>query len=83
MTTLDLFVTNRGDIICLYDDVLHEELSRFMGRSVITRASHVEPSDGGWTADMGPSGGPVLGPFNTRKEALNREREWLCQNLFT
>jgi hypothetical protein len=44
----------------------------------ITRASHVEPdSDGKWCADMGPSVGPVLGPFVTRREALAAEREWL------
>lgn len=32
------------------------------GPSKVTRASHVEPHpDGGWLADMRPSGGPILG----------------------
>jgi hypothetical protein len=45
---------------------------------MITRASHVEPDrDGFWWADMGPSGGPVLGPYGSRTEALGAEREWL------
>ena len=49
-----------------------------LGKLQITRASHVEPdSDGNWWADMGPVGGPVLGPFGTRGEALQAERGWL------
>ena len=53
---------------------------RALGKLQITRASHVEPdSDGNWWADMGPSGGPVLGPFGTRGEALAAERRWLLQ----
>jgi hypothetical protein len=34
-----------------------------------------------WTADMSPVGGPVLGPFATRTEALQKETEWLDQRL--
>lgn len=30
-----------------------------------------------WFADMSPSGGPVGGPFLTRQEALDWERDWL------
>ena len=43
------------------------------------RASHVEPIEGSasWSADMSPVGGPVLGPFNLRHEALAAERRWL------
>ena len=38
----------------------------------------MEPDlDGNWWADMGPVGGPVLGPFGTRGEALQAERGWL------
>jgi hypothetical protein len=44
----------------------------------IRRASHVEPTeDGRWTADMAPVGGPLLGPFPLRSEALAREQDWL------
>lgn len=33
-----------------------------------------------WWADMTLSGGPVLGPFSTRQEALEAEIEWLKQH---
>ena len=34
-----------------------------------------------WTADMGPSGGPVLGPFALRAEALAAEYQWIERNV--
>jgi len=33
----------------------------------------------GWTADMAPVGGPLLGPFKLRADALAAEREWLSR----
>jgi hypothetical protein len=49
-----------------------------LGHPEISRASHVEPDGrGGWTADLGPVGGPVLGPFALRSEALAAELAWL------
>lgn len=68
------------------EDVLGEDvalLGELVAPDVRTeRASHVEPSaDGGWTADMAPVGGPVLGPFPLRAQALSAEREWLRDNL--
>ena len=33
-----------------------------------------------WQADMAKSGGPILGPFESRAEALASEREWLRVN---
>lgn len=33
-----------------------------------------------WAADMGPSAGPVLGPFDTRADALAAEVAWLREN---
>ena len=60
---------------CIYDDALD---LREIGKLQITRASHVEPdAEGYWWADMGRSGGPVLGPYGSRSEALGAEREWL------
>jgi hypothetical protein len=51
------------------------------GDARVVRASHVEPDDrGGWLADMSPSGGPVLGPFKLRAEALVAEVGWLRTN---
>jgi hypothetical protein len=72
---MELVVDADGDVRCVYGEEL--DLREF-GRLQITRASHVEPDrDGFWWADMGPSGGPVLGPFRSRTEALGAEREWL------
>ena len=52
-----------------------------LGSAVVTRASHVEPAPtGGWTADLAPSGGPLLGPFHLRAEALDAERKWLWEH---
>jgi hypothetical protein len=71
----ELVVDAAGGVRCIYDEMLD---LRQLGRLQITRASHVEPDqDGLWWADMGPSGGPVLGPFRSRSEALEAERGWL------
>ena len=72
---MELIVDAGGDVRCIYDEALD---LRALGKLQITRASHVEPdSDGNWWADMGPVGGPVLGPFESRSEALRAERKWL------
>ncbi len=75
-TEMELVIDAGGSIRCIYG----EELDlRALGRLQITRASHVEPDrDGFWWADMGPSGGPVLGPYGSRSEALAAERKWLA-----
>ncbi len=75
MNTVELVVGAGGDVRCIYDEGID---LREIGKLQITRASHVDPdSDGNWLADMGPSGGPVLGPFVSRSEALVAERKWL------
>ena len=52
-----------------------------LGQQQITRASHVEPDDSGrWLADMAPVGGPILGPYERRSEALDAEVAWLEEN---
>ena len=72
---MELVVGVDGVARCIYDEVLD---LREIGKLQITRASHVEPDrDGYWWADMGPSGGPVLGPYGSRTEALGAERGWL------
>jgi hypothetical protein len=74
-TTVELVVGVDGGVSCIYDEAVD---LREIGRLTITRASHVEPDqDGNWLADMGPAGGPVMGPFGTRSEALAAERAWL------
>ncbi len=73
---MELVVAADGVARCIYDEALD---LREIGTLKITRASHVEPdAEGYWWADMGPSGGPVLGPFGSRTEALVAEREWLA-----
>jgi len=74
---MELVVDAGGCVRCVYDEALD---LRELGKLQITRASHVEPDRNGfWWADMGPSGGPVLGPFRSRTEALGAERGWLIQ----
>ena len=73
-TKVELVVDAGSDVRCIYGEELH---LRAVGKLQITRASHVEPDrEGFWWANMGPSGGPVLGLFRGRTEAL--EREWLA-----
>ena len=79
-TEMELVVGVEGGVKCIYGDAL---ALRAFGKLLITRASHVEPdSEGSWWADMGPVGGPVLGPFGGRGEALQAERGWLQTRHF-
>jgi hypothetical protein len=72
---MELVVGADGVARCIYDEALD---LREIGTLKITRASHVEPDAAGyWFADMGPSGGPVLGPYGSRSEALGAERRFL------
>jgi len=68
-----------GSILAIYSDDRIEAL-RLIGETTVTRASHVEPLGDGWSADMSPVNGPVLGPFPSRQAALNAEVEWLTVN---
>jgi hypothetical protein len=55
-----------------------------LGRLSISRASSVEPDhDGRWWADLAPVGGPRLGPFALRSEALHAEVAWLESHWLT
>lgn len=66
-----------GRVKFIYDDAA-AEVAKEVGALTIKRASHVEPDErGDWWADMGPVGGPPLGPFRTRESALAAERVWL------
>ena len=70
-----LVVDRAGRVRCLYGEAI--DLAA-LGRPTIARASHVEPdADGRWLADLRPVGGPVLGPFGRRGEALEAEAAWL------
>ncbi len=75
---MELVIGNDGSIKAIYDEVID---LRLLGAISLTRASHVEPDDSGnWTADLSPVGGPTLGPFTQRSEALWAELRWLELN---
>lgn len=72
---MQLIIDRSGSVRCVYDETI--DLSA-LGNVQIARASHVEPDDRDrWLADLSPVGGPSLGPFRLRSEALAAERRWL------
>jgi hypothetical protein len=72
---MQLLISPDGTIRCIYAETI--DLAQ-IGRASISRGSHVEPDqDGRWFADLAPVGGPRLGPFSRRSDALNAEAEWL------
>lgn len=74
---MELRINPQGIVCGVYDETLDLTL---LGEVRIQRASHVEPTaTGGWSADLSPVGGPVLGPFAQRSAALVAERKWLEQ----
>jgi hypothetical protein len=74
-----LVIDKNGTVYCLYGEML--DLAAF-GPLSISRASHVEPDEQGqWWADLAPVGGPFLGPYQLRSEALDAERDWLEEQL--
>jgi hypothetical protein len=76
---MQLVVDSTGKVRCLYGEELDLEA---LGLLAIRRASHVEPNDRGeWTADLSPLGGPILGPFSRRSQALAAEAEWIESHL--
>ena len=76
---LAILISPNGSLSFVWDDQLQPFCD--LGRPAISRASHVEPTAVGlWTADLGPSCGPVLGPFTLRAAALEAERDWLRVN---
>ena len=78
---MELVVHCGGTIRCVYGEQL--DLTG-LGHLSISRASSVEPDqNGGWTADLSLVGGPKLGPFARRSQALEAETRWLELNLLT
>jgi hypothetical protein len=75
---LNLIIEKNGLVRGIYGEEIALDS---LGPPRISRASHVEPDDlGRWLADMSPVGGPVLGPFGKRTEALEAEVAWLEGN---
>jgi hypothetical protein len=80
-TVMQLVITPGGRLRCIYDEAIELQT---LGQPDIRRASHVEPNGNGqWTADLTPVGGPVLGPFPRRSDALAAESQWLERHWLT
>ena len=78
---MELLIQPNGTVRTIYAETI--ELAS-LGKVDIQRASHVEPTtDGRWTADLSPVGGPLLGPFVLRSEALEAEQQWLLRHWLT
>lgn len=81
MKRLRFSISNSGRVRAIYSDELAPLIESHGGQ--VRRASHVEPDPaGGWQADLAPVGGPVLGPFQLRQEALDAEVEYLEHMMF-
>ena len=75
---MELLALPDGTVRAIYSEDI--QLTN-LGSALISRASHVEPdSQGRWLADLSPVGGPDLGPFDRRSEALAAELDWLEAN---
>jgi hypothetical protein len=78
---MEIVISPGGVARCVYAEDL--DLAR-LGEVEVRRASHVEPDERGrWRADLSPVGGPVLGPFGRRSEALAAEQHWLARHWLT
>ena len=72
---MNLIIERDGTIRGIYGEETNLAL---LGPLHISRASHVEPdAQGNWWADLAPIGGPCLGPYVQRSQALDAERVWL------
>jgi hypothetical protein len=78
---MEMLVHPGGEVRCVYAEAIDLHV---LGHPHITRASHVEPDEQGrWWADLAPAGGPRLGPFRLRTQALDAEQQWLNQHWLT
>jgi len=74
---LHIVIETDGTLRAIYSDALAPVLA-LCSEKTIARASHVEPNaDGKWEANLAPVGGPILGPFDRRQDALDAEVAWL------
>jgi len=72
---MQLIIEPSGMMRCIYAETI--DLAA-LGDLTIQRASHVEPDESGaWWAELFPVGGPRLGPFAKRSDALTAEQCWL------
>jgi len=76
--TIELMIDPSGRVSAIWDDAL-AELAK-LGECRVERASHVEWDGTGWRADLSPVGGPMLGSYRRRQDALAAEHDWLLTN---
>jgi hypothetical protein len=77
---MKMLVDLHGGIRCLYTEAI--DLAT-LGELSIRRVSRVEPDrTGRWWADLKVLGGPRLGPYPRRSEALKAEVAWVERFLF-
>lgn len=74
----ELAIDPDGALRFVYADAL--EPMTELGDCTIRRASHVEPVGTQWQADLSPVGGPILGLYALRQQALDAEVAWLSAN---
>ena len=75
MFAMQLIIEPGGGVRCIYEEAIALSV---LGPPVIRRASLVEPDcDGQWYADLAPVGGPRLGGYVCRSQALAAEYAWL------
>lgn len=72
---LEISIGADGAIRFVYDDAARFLLDQ--GEAMVRRASDVEPDGTKWTADLAKVGGPKIGPFENRADALKAETDWL------
>lgn len=78
---MELVVQTGGMVRCVYSEAMDLHC---LGHPHIRRASRVEPNaEGRWVADLSLVGGPVLGPFPLRSDALAAETAWLAAHWLT
>ena len=68
-------IDRAGGVKAIYSDGFNWQA---LGRPTIQRASQVEPDHLGlWWANLAGSGGPRIGPFGRRADAIAAEVAWL------
>jgi len=78
---MKLTISPTGQIQAIYAESID---LRALGPLAVSRASHVEPDPtGNWLTDLSPVGGPILGPYELRSDALAAELRWLEEHWLT
>lgn len=67
-----------GHVLGMFDDSVRDLFQKLGTHEAARRASHVDLNDDGtWRVDLTPVGGGQCGPFGTRDEAIEFEKDCL------